>query len=155
MTKDVGTQTDNTLFELLDHGYLLYHTDYSKNVIILDRKSRNIQRRSKEICSLNTTIQELKSQKCSLEKIKDAPNAIRFYNGSENYDVLIAVFKCLEAKASRMHFWQRIDNCKDGTFKYQNKNINNSGRQRNLSLLEELFIVLVRFKSGMFLLDIS
>ena len=32
MTKDVGTQTDNTLFELLDHDYSLYHTDYSKNM---------------------------------------------------------------------------------------------------------------------------
>ena len=32
MTKDVGTQTNNTLFELLDHDYSLYHTDYSKNI---------------------------------------------------------------------------------------------------------------------------
>ena len=31
MTKDVGTQTNNTLFELLDYGYSLYHTDHSKN----------------------------------------------------------------------------------------------------------------------------
>ena len=31
MAKDVGTQTNNTLFELLDHDYSLYHTDYSKN----------------------------------------------------------------------------------------------------------------------------
>ena len=28
MTKDVGTQTDNTLSELLDHHFSLYHTDY-------------------------------------------------------------------------------------------------------------------------------
>lgn len=35
ITKDVGTKTDNTHFELLDHGYSLYHTDYSKNIIIL------------------------------------------------------------------------------------------------------------------------
>ena len=32
MTKDVGTQTNNTLFELLNHDYSLYHTDYSKNI---------------------------------------------------------------------------------------------------------------------------
>ena len=25
--KDVGTQTNNTFFELLDHEYSLYHTD--------------------------------------------------------------------------------------------------------------------------------
>ena len=30
-TKDVGTQTENTLSEMLDHDYSLYHTDYSKN----------------------------------------------------------------------------------------------------------------------------
>ena len=27
MTKDVGTQTNNTVFELWDHDYSLYHTD--------------------------------------------------------------------------------------------------------------------------------
>ena len=38
MTKDVGTQTNKTLFELLDHDYSLYHTDYTKNIIILESK---------------------------------------------------------------------------------------------------------------------
>ena len=28
LAEDVVTQTDNTLFELLDHDYSLYHTDY-------------------------------------------------------------------------------------------------------------------------------
>ena len=36
MIKDVGTQTGNTLFELLDHDCSLYHSDYSKNIIILE-----------------------------------------------------------------------------------------------------------------------
>ena len=35
MTKDVGTQTNNTLFEFPDLDYPLYHTDYSKTIIIL------------------------------------------------------------------------------------------------------------------------
>ena len=34
MTKDVGTQTDNTLFELLVHDHSLYHTDHCKNIIL-------------------------------------------------------------------------------------------------------------------------
>ena len=38
MTKDIKAQTDHTLFELLDHDYSLYHTDYSKNIIILESK---------------------------------------------------------------------------------------------------------------------
>ena len=38
MTKDVGTQTNNTLFEFFDHDYSLCHTDYSKNIIILESK---------------------------------------------------------------------------------------------------------------------
>ena len=61
----------------------------------------------------------------------------------------------LEPKASTMHFWQGTDKCKDGTVKYQNENVNKSGRKRKLSLLEEFFIVLVRHKTGMFLLDLS
>ena len=40
MSKDIETQTDNTLCELLDHDYSLYHTDYSKNIIILESKIR-------------------------------------------------------------------------------------------------------------------
>ena len=144
MIKDVGTQTNNTLFELLDHDYSLYHTDYSKNIIILQSKiqeySTQIQELKKEICSLNTTFQELKSKKYSLEKIKDDPNAIRFYAGFENYDALVAVYKCLEPKGSRMHFWQGTDKCKDGTLKYQNKNVNKPGHKRKLSLLEEFLL---------------
>ena len=41
-----------------------------------------------EICSLNTSVPELKSKQFSLEKIKDHPNAVRFYTGFENYDAL-------------------------------------------------------------------
>ena len=45
--------------------------------------------------------------------------------------------------------------CKDGTLKYQNEIVNKPGRKRKLSLLEEYFIVLVRLKTGMFLLNLS
>ena len=61
----------------------------------------------------------------------------------------------LMPKASRMHFWQGKYKCKDGAIKYQNENVNKPGRKRKLSLLEEFFIVLVRLKTGMFLLDLS
>ena len=85
----------------------------------IQENSTHIQELKKEVCSLNTTVQELKSKKFSLEKIKDDTNAVRFYTGFENYDELIAVFKCLEPKASRMHVWQGTDKCKDVTIKYQ------------------------------------
>ena len=32
------TQIDNTLFQLLNHEYSLYHTDFNKNTIILESK---------------------------------------------------------------------------------------------------------------------
>ena len=115
MTKDVGIQPI-TLFlncwtMMTIHFIILIN--YSKNIILLESKiqeySIQIQELKKEICSLNTTVQELKSKKLSLEKIKDDPNAVRFYNGAEKYDALIAVFTCLEPKASRIHFlaWHR------------------------------------------------
>ena len=53
--------------------------------------------------------------KFSLEKIKNHPNAVRLYIGFDNYDPLIAVFKCLEPRASMIHFWQDTDKFKDGT----------------------------------------
>ena len=61
----------------------------------------------------------------------------------------------MEPKVSRIHFWQGTSKCKDGTLKYQNENVNKPGRKRKLSLLEEFFIVLVRLKTDMFLLDLS
>ena len=76
---------------------------------------------------------------------------VRFYTGFENYDALIAVFKCLEPEASRMHLWQGTD---IGSLKYQNENINERGHKRKLSL-SEIFVVLVRLKTGMFLLNLS
>ena len=67
--KDVGTQTNNTLFELFDYDYSLYHTDYSKNIIILESKIQEylrIQELYKERCFLKTAAQELKSKRFSL-----------------------------------------------------------------------------------------
>ena len=73
MTKNVGTQTDNTIFELLDHDYSLYHTDYSKNLIFelkIKEYSTQIQEFKKEKCSLNTTAQELKIKNFYQKKSK-------------------------------------------------------------------------------------
>ena len=86
MTIAVRKQIDNIVFELLDHKYSLYHTDYSKSIIILESKMQEyptqIQELKKEICSLNTTVQELKSKQFLFEKkIKDDPNVVRFYTG--------------------------------------------------------------------------
>ena len=48
----------------------------------------------------------------------------------------------------------RPEKCKDGILKYQNENMNKPGCKRKLSLLEVFFIVLVRLKTGMFLLNL-
>ena len=56
ITKDVGTQTNSTLFELLNYDYSLYHTDYSKYITTLESKiqeySTQFQELTKEICLL-------------------------------------------------------------------------------------------------------
>ena len=72
----------------------------------------------------------------------------------KNYDAPIAVFKSLEPKTSRMHFWISTGKFKDGTlWKYEN--INKLERTKKLSLLGQFFSVLVRFKTALFLLDLS
>ena len=38
--------------------------------------------------------------------------------------------KCLEPKASGMHFWQGTNKCKNRVLKYQNENINKPGRKK-------------------------
>lgn len=70
-----------TLFEILDHGYSLYHTDYSQNIILqskIQEYSWQIRELKKEISFLNTTAQELKYKKVLLEKVKDDPNPVLF-----------------------------------------------------------------------------
>ena len=52
MTKDVGTQTDNTLFQLLDHDCLLYHTVWKILELKIRKYSTQIQELKKEICFL-------------------------------------------------------------------------------------------------------
>ena len=50
-------------------------------------------------------LSRIKNLKVFIRKIKDDPKAVRFYTCFENYDARIAVFKCLEPGASKMHFW--------------------------------------------------
>ena len=61
----------------------------------------------------------------------------------------------MEPKGRRIHFCQGTDKCKYGTLKYENENVNKPERKRKLSLLEEFFIVLVRFKTSTFLHRLS
>lgn len=49
-----------------------------------------------------------------------------------------------------MHFSPGTNKCKDGPLKYSNENINQPGRKRKLSLMEESIIVLVRLNTGRF-----
>ena len=108
MTKDVGTQTNSTLFELVYHDYSLRHTDYSKS-IILESKIQEYLTQTQELKKVNMFFQDylsrIKDLKVFIRKIKDDPKVVRFYTCFENYDARIAVFKCLEPGASKMHFW--------------------------------------------------
>ena len=71
VTKDVGTQINNTLFELLGHDYSLYHIGYSKNIIILESKIQEYSTQGNMLhYRINTTVLELKSKNFSLKKSK-------------------------------------------------------------------------------------
>ena len=61
----------------------------------------------------------------------------------------------MEPKTSSMHFWSSTGKFKDGTLKYQDENISKLERSKKPSLLEQFFIVLLRLKTGLFLLDLS
>ena len=55
-----NTNQQHSFFEFLGHGYSLYYTNCSQNIIILESKiqkySTQIQELKKEICSLNSTV---------------------------------------------------------------------------------------------------
>ena len=89
MTNDITTQTDNTLFKLLDHDYSLYFIILVTVKTYLESKiqeySMQIQELKKKISSLETSVQYVKCNNFSLEKIKDDPNA----------DIFILVLKIM------------------------------------------------------------
>ena len=88
----------------------------------------------------------------SLDKIKDN-SAILFDNGFPCYEALISVFKYLEPKLAKMQYWKGEHLVRERQ-PYQEDEKNKPGPSRKLTFLDEILLVLMRLKAGLFVQDL-
>ncbi|XP_052212157.1 uncharacterized protein LOC127831206 [Dreissena polymorpha] len=109
----------------------------------------------KTIDELNATISEFEANRFSLEKISDDKHAVMFYTGFPNIETFNAFFKYLETKSEKLNYWRGRSESGEDAPKHQTHSTSRPGKKRALSTKEELFMVLVRLKVGLFVRDIS
>lgn len=88
---------------------------------------------------LRNSLSDAKSRFLSLKMIKTAPELSKYYTGFTSFEVFQAVFEYLEPMAKSMKYWGT-------TKKSKNKA---RGRQREMDLIDEFFMVLVKLHTGM------
>ena len=137
----------------LDHAYSC--VTLTKNVLVntcvlQEEMSKKIKLLSDEISALkeqvnavNLEFEEFKSRHFSLDSIKNDPSAVKFYTGFPNYGSPISVFKYIEPKFQRVHYWtgpKTFETIKE-QLQYQSSDMFRSkpGRKRSLSLLFLLY----------------
>lgn len=91
----------------------------------------------------------------SLDKIKDDNAAILFYTGFPNYEALMSFFHYIEPKLNKMQYWKGEKLLKESQPYQIDKDKNKPGPSRRLTYLEELLLVLMRLKAGLFVQDLA
>ena len=89
---------------------------------------------------------QLTSQLFRLSNTIDEPQKILFYTGFPDYATLRACYDYLGPAVNKLNYWGSV-NSSNGK--------KNSGRTRSLPPLEEFFLVLVRFRLGLFERDLG
>ncbi|KAK6175064.1 hypothetical protein SNE40_013602 [Patella caerulea] len=119
--------------------------------------SNEILKLNKHICHLKEGMAELETEieanKFSIEKIEDDKNAMLFYTGFPDAKVFNSFYVYLSQKIEKLNYWRGQNEAGDSVPGYQGKK--KPGKKRTLTGKEELFIVLVRLKVGLFVRDLS
>ena len=93
---------------------------------------------------------ELKEkQHFHLKNISNDDNKVRFYTGFATMSALMVCFNFLGPTVNKLNYWASSSS----TVEMQCKS--NKGRKRSLSPLEEVFLILVRLRLGLFEQDIA
>ena len=158
-----STQTDFTLFYTAnsdDHSYSVSFTktlssdEQSKAMQeLLEEKEIMLNKLKEQLGQMKKKLDQYKEQEFTLEKIKDDDSAIQFYTGFPNYKSLLAFHEYLEPKIAKLQYWG-AKNIVDSQ-PYQEEGKKKPGWKRKLTSLDELFIVLIRLKVGLFVRDLA
>jgi hypothetical protein len=106
-----------------------------------------------KVGQLEKEIKTFKDQAFSLSKFKEDNAAILFYTGLPNYYSLLAFHEYLEPKVDKLQYWRKR-NLPDSQ-PYQADDKKKPGPQRHVSSINELFMVLIRIRVGLFVQDIA
>lgn len=112
-----------------------------------------INKLQEELGKLKLELHDFQVRKFTVENFKEDDSAIRFYTGFPNYKCFESFFKYLEPKVAKLQYWGNR-NVPDSQ-PYQKKGRKKPERKRSISPLNELFMVLVRLKVGLFAKDLS
>ena len=126
--------------------------DYSINNDSLYQDLLDLREKLKSLEDENS---QLRVKLFSVNKLKNDDSAVRFYTGFPNLDTLVDVFSYLLPKLEHITYWRGSDTTVS-TDKVSDKSRSSEpGPKRKLSLLKELFLVLIRLKVGLFLNDLA
>ncbi|XP_033732353.1 uncharacterized protein LOC117321864 [Pecten maximus] len=148
---DKSCQTSQQDFpsSVADHQY---HEQSESNLL------NEILKLNQQICCLKERIAELENEiegnKFSFEKIEDDKDAVQFYTGFPDAKVFNSFYAYILKKTEKLNYWRGRNEVDDSIPAYQ-ENKRKPGKKRALTGKEELFIVLVRLKVGLFVRDLS
>ena len=140
---------DQNHAEASDNGVI---RQLQQKITLLELKLADCEQNLREVKSENEI---LLSRQFSLEKIKDDNSAILFYTGCPSYEAMIIFFKYIEPKIDKMQYWKGERLVKGSQPYQEDDNRKKPGPSRKLSFLDELLLVLMRLKAGLFVQDLE
>ena len=91
----------------------------------------------------------------SIEKMKDDDAAILFYTGFPNYEALVSFYTYIAPKLHKMQYWKGDKKLKESQPYQDDEHRKKPGPSRKLSYFEEMVLVLMRLKTGLFVQDLA
>lgn len=164
---DINDSMNSSMNSSLDHSYSFretnsesYLNDVSRHTdseIHVREQMRSYEIRQQKlldkISELRETIEEYEQRRFSIEKISDDKSAMMFNTGFPNIETFNAFYEYLENKVDKLNYWRgKSEHADERPYQAGGKK---TGKKRVLSAKEELFIVLLRLKVGLFVRDIS
>lgn len=90
----------------------------------------------------------------SMDKIKDDESAGLFSTGFPNHGALISFYNFIEPKLTNIQCWKGVTLLRESQPYQVKHNRKKPGPSRKLSCMDELLLVLIRLKAGLFVQDL-
>ena len=123
-----------------------------ERMVLLEMKVNDLEEKLALAKSENAALLD---RQFSIEKIKDENVAILFYMGFPNYQALVSFYTYIEPKLHKMQYWRGDKQVKESQPYQDDKHRKKPGPSRKLSYFEEMVLVLMRLKAGLFIQDLA